>query len=52
MKKITGRTDAAPPKPDHTIYRWIETVDGHVRVRYSNKPPKGVAAEPVGRRQP
>ena len=34
----------------HTIYKWIETVDGRAIVRYSNKPPKGVAAEPVGRR--
>lgn len=47
VKKVTGVS--GPPPPDHTIYRWIETVDGRVTVRYSNKPPKGVAAEPVGR---
>jgi soluble lytic murein transglycosylase-like protein len=51
VKKVTGASGpvAAAP-PDHTIYKWIETVDGRAIVRYSNKPPKGVVAEPVGRR--
>jgi soluble lytic murein transglycosylase-like protein len=51
VKKITGSTGArpaAPPAP--TIYKWIETIDGRAIVRYSNTPPKGVAATPVGGR--
>ena len=50
VKKVTGAS-GPPPPPDRTIYRWIETIDGRVTVRYSNKPPAGVAAEPVGRRK-
>ena len=49
VKKVTGAS-GPPSPPDLTIYKWIETVDGRATVRYSNKPPKGVAAEPVGRR--
>ena len=41
-RRPTGR----PPAP--TIYKWIETIDGRAIVRYSNTPPKGVAATPVG----
>ena len=51
VKRVTGasgQVSAAPP--DHTIYKWVETVDGRAIVRYSNKPPKGVTAEPVARR--
>jgi soluble lytic murein transglycosylase-like protein len=51
VKKVTGASGTiAPAPPDHTIYKWTETVDGRAIVRYSNKPPKGVAAEPLGRR--
>lgn len=50
VKKVTGASGPQPVQPDRTIYRWIETVGGKVTVRYGNKPPKGVAAEPVGRR--
>jgi soluble lytic murein transglycosylase-like protein len=51
VKKVTGASGpvSAPP-PDSTIYKWIDTVDGRAIVRYSNKPPKGIAAEPLGRR--
>ena len=52
VKKVTGAsgTSGAAPIPDVTIYKWIETVDGKAIVRYSNKPPKGVDAVPVGKR--
>jgi hypothetical protein len=52
VKKVTGVSGPTQPPapPDHTIYKWIETVDGRAIVRYSNNPPKGVQAEPVGRR--
>jgi soluble lytic murein transglycosylase-like protein len=51
VKKVTGVSgQASPAPPDHTIYKWIETVDGRAIVRYSNKPPKGVTAEAIGRR--
>jgi soluble lytic murein transglycosylase-like protein len=52
VKKVTGVSGAvaAPPRPDPTIYKWIDTVDGKVIVRYGNKPPKGVDAVPVGKR--
>jgi soluble lytic murein transglycosylase-like protein len=52
VKKVTGVSGPPPPPapPDHTIYKWIETRDGRAIVRYSNNPPKGVHAEPVGRR--
>jgi soluble lytic murein transglycosylase-like protein len=49
VKKVTGAsgTAAAPPKPDPTIYKWIDTAEGKAIVRYGNKPPKGVDAVPV-----
>jgi soluble lytic murein transglycosylase-like protein len=52
VKKVTGASGpaAAPPPPDPTIYKWIDTVDGKAIIRYSNKPPKGVDAVPVGKR--
>jgi soluble lytic murein transglycosylase-like protein len=51
VKKVTGASGPMPAAaPDHTIYKWTETVDGRAIVRYSNKPPKGVVAEPLGRR--
>ena len=51
MKKVTGASgQASAAPPDHTIYKWIDTVDGQAIVRYSNKPPKGVDAVPVGKR--
>jgi soluble lytic murein transglycosylase-like protein len=51
VKRVTTRS--GPPAvapPDPTIYKWIDTVDGKVIVRYGNKPPKGVDAVPVGKR--
>jgi hypothetical protein len=53
VKKVTGvsgHVAAAPPPPTNTIYKWIDTQDGRATVRYSNHPPKGANAEPVGRR--
>jgi soluble lytic murein transglycosylase-like protein len=51
VKKVTGVSGAvAPAPPDPTIYKWIELVDGKPTVRYSNKPPKGVDATPIGKR--
>lgn len=52
VKKVTGVSGTAtePSKPDPTIYKWIDTSDGKAVVRYGNKPPKGVDAQPVGRR--
>jgi soluble lytic murein transglycosylase-like protein len=51
VKKVTGVSGvtAAPPPPDVTIYKWVDTSDGKVTVRYGNKPPKGVEAVKVGR---
>ena len=51
VKKVTGASGpvaAAPARPHHL--QWIDTVDGKAIVRYSNKPPKGVDAVPVGKR--
>ena len=51
VKKVTGVSGTtAPPPPDPTIYKWIDTADGKAVVRYGNKPPKGVDAVPVGRK--
>jgi soluble lytic murein transglycosylase-like protein len=53
VKKVTGvsgATATAPPPPDPTIYKWIDTTDGKAVVRYGNKPPKGVDATPVAKR--
>jgi soluble lytic murein transglycosylase-like protein len=51
VKKVTGKSGpVAPPPPDPTIYKWIDTVDGKPVIRYGNKPPKGVDAVPVGKR--
>lgn len=53
VKKVTGASGtgpvAAPPKPDVTIYKWIDIVDGKATVRYGNKPPESVSAVPVGK---
>jgi soluble lytic murein transglycosylase-like protein len=48
VRKITSRTGpVAPPKPDPTIYRWTELVNGEPVLRYGNKPPKGVDATAI-----
>jgi len=53
VKKVQKVSGPAPPtKPDTTIYKWMELVNGQPVTRYSNKPPEGVAAEPVTRPQP
>jgi soluble lytic murein transglycosylase-like protein len=49
VKKVTGVSGAAPPPPDPTIYKWIDTSDGTAVVRYGNKPPTGVDAVPIGK---
>lgn len=47
VQKVSGPTP--PVKPDTTIYKWMELVNGQPVTRYSNKPPEGVAAAPVAR---
>lgn len=49
--KRVQKVSAPPPpaKPETTIYKWMELVNGQPVTRYSNKPPEGVAAEPVAR---
>jgi soluble lytic murein transglycosylase-like protein len=50
VRKITGATAAPPAPPSNVIYKWVEIVGGRPMTRYSNKPPAGVGAEPVGRK--
>jgi soluble lytic murein transglycosylase-like protein len=50
VKKVTGRAGAAPEKPKVVIYKWIEIVEGRPVVRYSDRPPVGIAYEIVGQR--
>ena len=51
VKKVTDRSGAMPPpRPDPTIYKWTDIVDGKAITRYGNKPPKGVDAVPVTRK--
>jgi hypothetical protein len=48
VKKITG---AAPAAPVHTVYKWMELVNGKPVVRYSNKPPESGGYEVVSSRR-
>jgi soluble lytic murein transglycosylase-like protein len=50
VKKVTQASGpSAPIKPVTIIYKWVDLVNGQPVTRYSNKPPEGVAAEPVAR---
>ena len=49
VKKITGSAKAAA-RPDPTIYKWMDLVDGKPVLRYSNVPPKHIAYEVVVKR--
>ncbi|MEO8679138.1 MAG: lytic transglycosylase domain-containing protein [Vicinamibacterales bacterium] len=47
VKRVTGAAPAAPP---NTIFKWMDLVDGHPVMRYSNAPPPTGAYEVVGKR--
>jgi soluble lytic murein transglycosylase-like protein len=50
VKKITAAAGADARRADVVIYRWIETIDGRSRTRYSNIPPKDRPYEIAGKR--